>query len=199
MNHPMPSPPAFVRGSNLDTSMFYMGSLMSFLVNGADTGGRLAVMEYQAQPGNEPPPHLHHWENELFYVLEGEMELHVGDKALLVGPGDMALAPQGRPHAFAIRSPLLRMLILVQATGAHAVGLDAYFSAMAMPAGRMTLPMGAVTYQMDDPAHAARVAAGHGLRILTPDETARALPSYPGFGVTGQASATIERPKVRVA
>ncbi len=194
MNDPTSSLPAFVRGSNLDTSMFYMGSLMSFLVNGADTGGRLAVMEYQAQPGNEPPPHLHQWENELFYVLEGVMELYVDDKVLVVGPGDMALAPQGRPHAFTIRSPLLRMLILVQATGAHAVGLDAYFRAMATPAEHMKLPVNAVTYQMDDPVHAVRFAAEHGIVIVTPEETARALPPYPGFGVARDVIATIEPP-----
>ena len=32
-------------------------------------------MEFQTQPGNEPPPHLHEWEHELFYMLEGSMEV----------------------------------------------------------------------------------------------------------------------------
>jgi quercetin dioxygenase-like cupin family protein len=199
MNNPISSLPAFVRGSDLDTSVFYMGSLMSFLAKGTDTGGRFAVVEYQARPGNEPPPHVHHWENELFYVLEGVMELYVGSKVLVVGPGNLAFAPQDKPHAFTIRSPLLRMLVLVQATGAHAVGLDAYFNAMATPAEQMDLPANAVTYRMDDPAHAVQVAAEHGLRILTPEETARELPSYPGFGVACDMIATNERPAVRAA
>ena len=183
MDTSISSLPAFKRGSNLGTSKFYMGSLMSFLTKGADTGGRIALMEYQAQPGNEPPPHVHHWENELFYVLEGVMELYVGDKVLVIGPGEVAFVPRDKPHAFYIRTPQLRMLILAQATGAHAVGLDTYFSAMGTPATAMTLPVNAVTYQMNEPAHAARVAAEHGLRILTPEETAWELPLYPGFGV----------------
>jgi quercetin dioxygenase-like cupin family protein len=195
MNNPIQSLHPFVRSSNLDTSMFYMGSLMSFLVKGADTAGRFAVMELQAQPGSEPPPHVHHWENELFYVLDGVMELYVGNEVLTVGPGELALAPQDKPHAFYIRSPQIRMLILVQATGAQAVGLDSYFSRMARPAEHMQIPTNAVTYQTDDPAHATAVAAAHGLCILTPEETAWALPSYPGFGVTrGMVDANDGRP-----
>lgn len=49
----------YQRGAMLNSSMFYMGSLQSFLAKGEDTGGRFALMEYQAKPGNEPPPHSH--------------------------------------------------------------------------------------------------------------------------------------------
>lgn len=50
---------AYKRTSALDSSMFYMGSLMSFFAKGEDTGGRFALVEYQAKPGNEPPPNVH--------------------------------------------------------------------------------------------------------------------------------------------
>jgi hypothetical protein len=74
-------------------------------------------------------------------------------------------------------------LILVQAAGKDAVGLDSYFLAMGEPAGSMVLPESAVTYAVDDPEHAIRVGASTGIRILSPSETQRALPQYPGFGV----------------
>jgi quercetin dioxygenase-like cupin family protein len=76
MNKHTQTPGAFVRGANLDTSMMYMGSIMSFLVRAHDTDGRFAMVEYRARPGNEPPPHVHLWEHEIYFVLEGKIEFH---------------------------------------------------------------------------------------------------------------------------
>jgi quercetin dioxygenase-like cupin family protein len=174
---------AFQRAATLDTTMTYMGSIMSFLARGDDTAGRFALMEFQSQPGNEPPPHIHEWENELCYVLEGTVEFYCDSKVILAGPGDVVFVPQGMPHAFYIRSPRLRMLILVQATGAHPVTLDRYFTEMAEPATSMELPKDAVTYVMGDPTQAIALGAKNGCRILSPDETSTMLPHYPGFGV----------------
>ena len=47
----------------------------------------------------------------------------------------------------------------------------------------MVLPESAVTYAVDDPEHAIRVGALYGIRILSPSESQRALPQYPGFGM----------------
>jgi hypothetical protein len=74
------------------------------------------------------------------------------------------------------------MLILVQATGDHPVGLDNYFRKMAEPASSMVLPEGALTDAIDDPNHATQVGAENGLRMLSADEVAVALPRYEGFG-----------------
>ena len=177
------SPVAYQRKAILDSSMFYMGNLQSFLAKGEDTGGRFALMECQVKPGNEPPPHVHEWEHELFYVLEGAIEFYVEDKILLARAGEVVFLPQGKPHAFYVRSSHVRTLILVQASGEHPIGLDRYFIAMAEPATSMSLPIGAVTYAMDDPSHSIRVGAENGIHILSPEETAKELPHYPGFGV----------------
>ncbi len=189
MDMTLPAPSAYRRASNLDTTMTYMGSIMSFLARGEDTAGRFALMEFQSHPGTEPPAHHHAWENELCYVLEGRIESYCDGKILSAGPGEMVFWPQGKPHAFYIRSPFLRMLILVQATGEHAVGLDRYFAAMAKPATSMTLPANAVTYIMEDPSHALSVGAAHGIHMLSPEQTAKALPHYPGSGVSSRLAA----------
>src|ERR1700710_2758628 len=85
---------AFVRGANLDTSMMYMGSIMSFLVRAEDTGGRFAMVEYRARPGNEPPPHVHLREHEIFHVLEGKIEFHCEDQVETVGPEETIFLPK---------------------------------------------------------------------------------------------------------
>ena len=82
-----------------------------------------------------------------------------------------------------VRTPLVRTLMLAQAGGEHAVGLDRYFLKMAEPATSMNLPTNAITYQMSDPAHTAAVASANGILFLSVEEATRELPLYPGFGV----------------
>ena len=173
----------FHRAATLETSNFYMGSIMSFLAKSTETGGKYALMQYQAKPGNEPPPHIHEWENETYFILEGNLEFYCGDKIIQAGPGEFVFLPHGKAHAFYIRSPRIKVLICVQASSDHAVGLDSYFLEMSSPAESLSLPETAITYVVDNPGHAVTVGAKHGVRILSPEQTKELLPHYPGFGV----------------
>jgi mannose-6-phosphate isomerase-like protein (cupin superfamily) len=176
-------PTAYARKVNVDSSIQYMGSLMTFLAKGSETGGRFALMEFHTKSGNEPPPHVHEREHELYFLLEGTMRFYCEDKILDIGAGDVVFLPQGKAHAFACTSDFVRTLIFVQATGKDGVGLDSYFLAMGEPATNMVLPESAVTYAVADPEQAIRGGASAGIRILSPSESQRALPQYPGFGV----------------
>jgi len=55
---------------------------MTFLATAEDTQGKFALIEAVARKGNVPPPHIHHREEETFYVLEGEMTVSVGDRTI---------------------------------------------------------------------------------------------------------------------
>ncbi|WP_263349771.1 cupin domain-containing protein [Acidicapsa acidisoli] len=177
------SPAAFSRATNVDSTFAYMGSLMTFLAKGSETSGRFALMVYHTKPGNEPPPHVHEREHELYFVLEGAMRFYCEDKTLDIGSGDVVFLPQGKAHAFTCISDVVRTLIFVQAADNDAVGLDSYFLAMGRPAGSMALPESAITYAVDEPEHAIRVGASTGIRILSPSEAQQALPQFSGFGV----------------
>jgi mannose-6-phosphate isomerase-like protein (cupin superfamily) len=72
---------AYKRSRSLDTSNWYMGSLLTFLAESKDTGGSFTLIEGLLKPGNEPPPHVHGREDELFYILEGEMDMYVGSES----------------------------------------------------------------------------------------------------------------------
>ena len=175
---------SYTRGVAADTTGNYMGSLMSFLAKHDETDGRVAVMMYQAKVGNEPPPHVHQWEHELYYILEGEMEFFCEDQtdSLLTRAGDLAFLPRGRAHAFYIRSPEVKTLIMLQAAGEHAVDSDTYFTKMSQPVTNMEIPQGATTYATDeDIENAVKLAAIYGMRTLSPEEIAKLLPFYPGF------------------
>src|SRR5215469_10753378 len=104
----------FSRGRrSLDRSVWYNGSLMTFLATGEETHGQFALIEAVARRGNAPPPHTHHREEETFYVLEGEMTFSIGGQTIKATPGTMVCLPRDVAHSFVIDSEQLRMLILL--------------------------------------------------------------------------------------
>jgi len=109
---------AFGRGRQaLDRSVWYNGSLMTFLATGEETQGQFALIEAVSRKGNAPPRHIHHREDETLYVLEGEITVSVGDSTIKATPGTMVFLPRGVAHSFAIESEQLRMLILATPAG----------------------------------------------------------------------------------
>jgi quercetin dioxygenase-like cupin family protein len=127
---------AFSNGrQSLDRSFWYNGSLMTFLATGEDTQGQFALIEAVARRGNVPPPHIHHREDEMFYVLEGEVVVSVGDRIIKGTAGTMFFLPRDVAHSFTIESEQSRMLILLTPAG-----LEGWFKEFSVPAPAMTLP-----------------------------------------------------------
>jgi len=95
-----PSPVA--AGADREAKMRPLGpNLASYKVLTRETGGGLFVMEETNRTKGGPPLHLHHAEDELFYVLEGEYIVQVGEQRSRLKTGDCVLGPRGIPHAFA--------------------------------------------------------------------------------------------------
>jgi mannose-6-phosphate isomerase-like protein (cupin superfamily) len=69
------------------------------------------------RPRTAPPPHVHSREDELFYVLEGEFDVYVGDQAFTVQTGECIFLPRTKPHGWVIRSARFRMLTLFTREG----------------------------------------------------------------------------------
>ena len=69
-------------------------------VSGTDTGGSFALFEVPAGPNAGPGLHMHHVENEVFYVLEGELDVQVGTEIVRLGPGGSVYAPRLIPHTW---------------------------------------------------------------------------------------------------
>ena len=127
---------AFGRGrQSLEQSVWYSGHLMTFLATGEDTQGQFALIDAVARKGNVPPPHIHHREDETFYVLEGEMTVSVGDRTIKARPGAMVFLPRDVVHSFTINSDQARVLVLLTPAGA-----EGYFQECSVPAPAMMLP-----------------------------------------------------------
>ena len=137
------NPVAFARGrKSLAQSVWYAGWLTTFLARGEDTRGQFALLEQVTRKGNVPPRHTHHREDEIFYVIEGEMTFSIGDRTIKATPGTMVFAPRGIAHSFTIDSDEVRILVLITPAG-----LEGFFQECSVPAPAMTLPPPAeVTY-----------------------------------------------------
>ena len=120
---------------SLDRSVWYNGWLMTFLATGEETQGQFALIEAVGRRGNVPPPHIHHREDEIFYVLEGEIVVTVEDRTIKVTPGTMVFLPRDVRHSFTIESEQLRMLQLLTPAG-----LEGWFKEFSVPATAMALP-----------------------------------------------------------
>ena len=95
---------AFSRGrQSLEHSVWYNGWLMTFLATGEETQGQFALIEAVGRRGDVPPPHIHHREEETFYVLEGEMTFSVGGQTIKATPGTMVCLPRDVAHSFVDR------------------------------------------------------------------------------------------------
>lgn len=99
-----------------------MGTLFTYLVTGAESGGNYFTLIVDLDPQQGPPPHIHHLEDEQFYVLDGELTYSVGDQTILVSAGDFIHIPRGTVHSFKNGSNPARLL----ATFAPA-GIEGFF------------------------------------------------------------------------
>ena len=74
------------------------------------------------KPGNEPPPHLHYDQDEVYYILEGELEVYCMGEVRTVRAGETIFLPRNQAHAFYYLSPTLRFLALLQPGGSDGYG-----------------------------------------------------------------------------
>ncbi|HEX6391774.1 MAG TPA: quercetin 2,3-dioxygenase [Solirubrobacteraceae bacterium] len=85
--------------------------------SGAETDGRFAQVEVDDPRGTAPPMHVHHNEDETFYVLEGEISVFAAGERTEVGAGEYAFVPRGVEHAYLVRSQRARMLVTFSPAG----------------------------------------------------------------------------------
>ena len=112
-----------------------VGDTYTILVSGSDTSGRYALIDMEIPAGGGPPPHRHDFE-EMFHVLEGEIEVTLRGKTSRAVAGETVNVPALAPHAF--NNPTgesVRLLCLVSPAG-----LEEYFAEFGDPVPGRTSP-----------------------------------------------------------
>ncbi len=97
---------------NRDTAPAYwfVDVLWVILVDGEQSGGRYSLMEQWMRKGAGPPLHVHGFSDEHFYVLDGQMEMQVGEKRMTAGAGQSVWIPRRSPHGFKVTSEICHAL-----------------------------------------------------------------------------------------
>ena len=127
---------------------------------GAETGNAFSQIETDDPHGTGPPLHLHHKEDETFYVLEGEVTILVGDERIDLAAGDYLFGPREVAHAYIVRSERARMLVT-----ASPAGVEQVLVSLGVPVTGSEPPTDAVMPPMDE---LVRLFAGYGCEIVGP-------------------------------
>jgi quercetin dioxygenase-like cupin family protein len=87
--------------------------LFTVKAGATETGPGVGFMEFFTRKGKEPPIHVHEDEDEIFYLLEGEMTVTSGDQSFELAPNGFVFLPRNVPHGFTIHNHgLVRMLVV---------------------------------------------------------------------------------------
>jgi uncharacterized RmlC-like cupin family protein len=103
--------------------------------------------------------HVHHREDEAFWILDGEVTLQVGDETIEASAGDYAFGPREIPHRYTAGSNGCRMLFICTPGGFEGLVMD-----MSEPAASRTLPP--QTEQPPDMEWVQSIARKHGCDLL---------------------------------
>jgi quercetin dioxygenase-like cupin family protein len=155
---------AFGNHRALENSIIVGGNVFSILADQKSTGGMYTLIDAIVKQGREAPPHTHTREDEIFYILDGEVEFTSGGIVTLAKPGDHVFQPRGAQHWFKLKSPTARALVMFTPGG-----LEGLYRRMGAPAKSLELPEAAPT--APTPAQfegLVKLAASYGVMYALP-------------------------------
>jgi mannose-6-phosphate isomerase-like protein (cupin superfamily) len=126
---------------------------IDFKVSTSDTNGGFFGLENTDAFKGGPPRHLHHEQEEWFYVVESYYVVEIGDERYRLGPGDSVLAPRKAPHVWAhIGEGTGRLIVAFQPAGE----MEAFFGELAKVDGA------------PQPAELRELFRSHGMQVTGP-------------------------------
>ena len=137
--------------------------LMTFVISGEDTGGKYALTDSTVPPQGEAPAHIHHREDEAFWVLEGDLEVLVGEDEIGASAGSFVHLPRGVIHSYKNvgATPARFLTLMVPA------GLERFFEEVGKPG---TDPSTPPPFGEEDVERLLAIAPNYGVEIPPPPE-----------------------------
>jgi quercetin dioxygenase-like cupin family protein len=114
---------------------WWFGALAEIKATAADTGGQMSIVVVTEHAGAEAPLHVHHRDDEGFWILEGEVTFEVGGETIEASAGDYVFGPRDIPHRFTVGDRGCRMLFILVPGG-----IEGVIRATSDPAPSRTLP-----------------------------------------------------------
>jgi mannose-6-phosphate isomerase-like protein (cupin superfamily) len=130
---------AYALNSSGGQAIWFFGSLATMKAVSSDTQNAFALQEQVCPPGLQPPLHLHHHQDEAFYILEGEVTVTCGKQIWRATAGSFAFLPQGVTHTFKVEGATpARMLVITSPGGPF--GFEYFVEEIGDPAPTLTIP-----------------------------------------------------------
>jgi quercetin dioxygenase-like cupin family protein len=158
-NSPSLEPIALQRGEG--EALWAFGGLALVKASSGATDGRVFVVEMLAPRGAGSPLHVHHREEEWFYVTEGELTFWVGGEVILAPAGSFVYGPRDIPHTFDVTSDEARFLLVTEPGD-----FEGFMRAAGEPAASLTIPP--PPSEPPDLDALTALAAEYGIEILGP-------------------------------
>jgi mannose-6-phosphate isomerase-like protein (cupin superfamily) len=99
-------------------AIWFLRNRVTIKATAESTGGAYGLFESRIAPGFSPPLHVHHREDEAFWVLEGEVSMRCGDRTFRAAAGAFVFLPRAVPHTFVVEGDTpARMLTLLTPGG----------------------------------------------------------------------------------
>ena len=143
-------------------AVWFIADLARIHVDGDGSSGAFCLIEMTQPAGDMSPLHVHHRDDETFYVLEGTLSVFAGDEHIVLEAGQAYVAPRGVPHTYRAETDVRSLLVGTPA------GFEQFVRAAGAPAEALTLPP---ADRPVDPEALARTAAEYGIEILGPPGT----------------------------
>ncbi len=112
----------FVVKSQDHAPLRVVGESISVLADGKATGSYEVFLQ-SGPEGAGPPPHFHPWD-EAYYVLEGQIDVLLGDRTTTLSAGEFVHIPRGTVHNFRMKTPRARFLSINSHHGASSFFAD---------------------------------------------------------------------------
>jgi mannose-6-phosphate isomerase-like protein (cupin superfamily) len=148
------------------TTVWSLGGRFTLKLDSSAAEDRFALVEALAFESTEPPLHIHHREDEAWYVLDGHMTFYVGDRVFEAEAGTFVFAPMGIPHTFTVDVEPTKVLVFASPAGFEHFALE-----LGEPAdGGDDQPS---DVQMPPPEVLGPVAERYGIEVVGPPQRLR--------------------------
>lgn len=131
-----PATRGFVLGPDDGDPYHWLGTLTLTKVMGSVTTGNLDIVDHRIPPGYAPPLHVHRESDEVFFLVDGHLQVHCGDDTWQAEPGSLIFLPRGVPHGFTNSDQGLARTLLINAPA----GFGDLIVALGDPAPELDMP-----------------------------------------------------------
>ncbi|MBL0294437.1 MAG: cupin domain-containing protein [Saprospiraceae bacterium] len=135
-----------------EKTLLFGNSPNDIKVSQKDTNGKLSIFEYIGNIKGGPALHIHPYQDEVFFIVQGEYLFQVGEEKHNLKAGDTIFLPRGVPHAFAQLTETGKMFFLFQPSGK----MEDFFRLIGDPTFKPT------------PEEGAKISLEHGMKVVGP-------------------------------